>query len=90
MCAGSTLFATRHCRDDRARRTHRWERNGDEALNSAIRELPDADRALVLLYLDEVPYRDMAQILGLTESNVGVRLNRIRRRLAESMTGETK
>lgn len=53
-----------------------------EQLYAAIRRLPELDRALVLLYLDEISYRDMALMLGMSESNIGVRLNRIRRRLA--------
>lgn len=60
-----------------------------EALYRAIRELPALDRSLVLLYLDQVPYRKMATILGLSESNVGVRLTRIRTRLATLMQEET-
>jgi RNA polymerase sigma-70 factor (ECF subfamily) len=53
-----------------------------EALYRAIRQLPELDRSLVLLYLDEVSYRDISALLGITSSNVGVRLNRIRKRLA--------
>jgi RNA polymerase sigma-70 factor (ECF subfamily) len=34
------------------------------------------------MYLDEMPYRDIAAVLGLSESNVGVRLNRLRARLS--------
>lgn len=56
-----------------------------EALYRAIRQLPELDRSLVLLYLDGKPYREMADILGLSESNVGVRLNRLRSRLADDV-----
>lgn len=41
------------------------------------------DRSLMLLYLDGVSYREMSAILGISESNVGVRLNRLRKYLAE-------
>jgi RNA polymerase sigma-70 factor (ECF subfamily) len=54
-------------------------------LYEAIRVLPEVDRTLTLLYLDEVSYREMAEVLGLSESNVGVRLNRIKKRLAEEL-----
>ena len=50
-----------------------------------IRKLAPLDRTLVLLYLDQLSYREMAEILGLTESNVGVRLNRAKKQLAEQM-----
>jgi RNA polymerase sigma factor (sigma-70 family) len=51
----------------------------------AIRQLPLIDRSLILLHLDEVSYAEMAEIHGLTESNVGVRLNRIKQKLSESL-----
>jgi RNA polymerase sigma-70 factor, ECF subfamily len=54
-----------------------------ELMYRVIRELPVIERTLVLLYLDEVPYRDIADVLGLSESNVGVRLNRVKKQLAE-------
>ncbi len=56
-----------------------------EWLYERIRELRPVDRTLVLLYLDEVPYRDIAEIMGLSESNVGVRLNRVKKLLAERL-----
>jgi RNA polymerase sigma-70 factor, ECF subfamily len=58
-----------------------------EKLYGAIRALPEFDRALVLLALDETPYRDMADITGLTENHVGVALTRARKRLGQLMKG---
>ncbi|WP_276089182.1 sigma-70 family RNA polymerase sigma factor [Pedobacter sp. JY14-1] len=49
----------------------------------AIRQLTEADRALLILYLDELSYREIADITGLSEGNIGVKLNRIKRRLTE-------
>jgi RNA polymerase sigma factor (sigma-70 family) len=63
------------------------EREALERVYAAIRELPELDRSLILLSLDGLSYRDMAQIHGLSESNVGVRLNRIRTRLASNLKG---
>ncbi len=54
-------------------------------LYDAIHQLPKVDAALVLLYLEDVSYREMAEVLGLSESNVGVKLNRARKALAELM-----
>jgi len=63
----------------------------DEALNArqqllrlhaAIDRLGDLDKALVTLFLDEKSYRDMSLILGISETNVGVKLNRIKKQLA--------
>lgn len=52
-------------------------------LYAAIRCLPKVDAALVLLYLDDLSYREMAEVLGISETNVGVKLNRARKALAE-------
>jgi len=54
-----------------------------DVLYEQIRKLPELDRTLVLLYLDEVNYRDMAKVLGISESNIGVRINRVKKKLAE-------
>ncbi len=59
------------------------QREAVERLYAAIRELPKADAALVLLYLDDLSYRQMAEVLGISEGNVGVKLNRAKRALGE-------
>lgn len=46
-----------------------------------IKKLPDTDKSMVFLYLEGNSYRDIAEILGITESNVGVKLNRIKNKL---------
>ena len=56
-----------------------------DALYAAIRNLPKVDACLVMMYLDDLSYREMADILGISEDNVGVKLNRARKTLAESM-----
>jgi RNA polymerase sigma-70 factor, ECF subfamily len=57
-----------------------------EALYAVIRELRPADRALILLYLDERSYREIGEVIGISESNTGVRLQRIKRELAERLS----
>lgn len=59
-------------------------------LYAAIRELRPADRALILLYLEERSYAEIAEITGLTLSNTGVRLQRVKRELAQRLNQETK
>ena len=59
-----------------------------EQLYRAIHQLPKTDAALVLLYLDELSYREMAEVLGISESNVGVKLNRAKKALGELMNGK--
>jgi RNA polymerase sigma-70 factor, ECF subfamily len=58
-----------------------------ERLYVAIRSLPPVDGSLVLLYLDGLSYGEMSEILGITPSNVGVKLNRIKKRLTELLEG---
>lgn len=60
-----------------------------ERLYQAIHQLPKSDVALVLLYLNELTYREMADVLGISESNVGVRLNRAKKALLARMNGES-
>lgn len=60
----------------------------DQALQGALHRLAPIDRALILLQLDGLSYRDMADVLGLSESNVGARLTRARQRLATFVRGD--
>ena len=61
------------------------QRETVEQLYNAIHQLPKTDAALVLLYLDELSYREMADVLGISESNVGVKLNRAKKALSALM-----
>jgi RNA polymerase sigma-70 factor, ECF subfamily len=54
-----------------------------ELLYRAIRRLSHVDRALIMCYLDDLSYREIANVLGLSETNVGARLSRTRTRLQE-------
>ena len=65
------------------------QRETVERLYGAIRQLPKTDAALVLLYLDDLSYRQMAEVLGISESNVGVKLNRVKKALGELMKEES-
>src|SRR5215510_2897614 len=59
---------------------------GDDALRDlyrVIERLDDLNRALVLLYLDGYNYRETAEVLGISETNVATKLNRIREWLRE-------
>jgi RNA polymerase sigma-70 factor, ECF subfamily len=60
-----------------------------EWLYRQIAQLKDVDRSVALLLLDGFSYKDIAAIVGLTESNVGVKINRIKSALAGKRTEET-
>lgn len=56
-------------------------------LYGRIRQLKEVDRALILLYLEEKSYEEIAQILGISISNVGVKINRIKNKLKKEIHG---
>lgn len=61
----------------------------DETLNElyrAIKKLSEIDRAVILLYLEEKPYKEIAEILGTNANNIAVRVQRIKSRLKNSLT----
>ncbi len=65
------------------------ERGLLEFLYTEIRRLSPVDRSMILLSLDGISYREMARIHGLTESNVGARLTRLKQKLSKSMKGHS-
>lgn len=50
-------------------------------LQQLISALPKLDKALILLYLEDKSYKEIAEIIGISSSNVGTKLNRIKDRL---------
>lgn len=52
-------------------------------LQKFIQELKELDRALMLLYLEEKSYREISQIIGISETNVATKVNRIKRILKQ-------
>jgi RNA polymerase sigma-70 factor (ECF subfamily) len=54
-----------------------------DLLQKFINELSELDRALMLLYLDEKNYKEISEILGITETNVATKLSRIKEKLKQ-------
>jgi RNA polymerase sigma-70 factor (ECF subfamily) len=54
-----------------------------DLLQQFIRDLAGLDKALMILYLEEKTYREIAEILGITETNVATKLSRIKGRLKQ-------
>ena len=50
-----------------------------------IARQPPLDRALLLLYLEERPQREIAEILGIGESNVSTKIGRLKQRLRDEL-----
>jgi len=56
-----------------------------DQMYTAIRTLAPIDRSLIMLSLEGTTYAEIAEITGLTETNVGARLSRARSRLSEHL-----
>lgn len=56
-----------------------------ELLLNAIYNLDDIDKSIMLLYLDEKSYDEIAEIIGISKSNVGVRINRAKEFLKQNI-----
>lgn len=52
-----------------------------QLLKEAINQLKSSDKALILLVLEELTYKQIAEITGLSISNIGVKINRIKSKL---------
>lgn len=50
---------------------------------AAVRQLNDIDKALVFLYLEDKPYSEISETLGITEVNARVKMNRVKGKLKE-------
>lgn len=63
----------------------------DDSLNElykAIKRLSEVDRAVIMLYLEEKSYQEIAEIMGTNPNNIGVRIKRIKERLKKLLDGK--
>ncbi len=61
------------------------EEENVQRLQHAMNQLKELDRALMILYLEEKSYAEIAEILGITETNVATKINRIKDRLKQEL-----
>lgn len=54
-------------------------------LLQAIHKLNEIDRSIMLLYLEERSYDEIAEIIGLSKSNIGVRITRAKELLKQNL-----
>lgn len=54
-------------------------------LQRAMQSLDPLNRALLMLHLDERSHREIAEVLGISESNVGTKLTRLKERLRNTL-----
>lgn len=55
-------------------------------LLEAIRGLKPGERAIISLYFEGYAHKEIGEIIGITENNVGVRMNRIKKKLKQRLT----
>lgn len=60
-----------------------------QALYRVIHAFEPLNRALLLLYLDDHSYRDIATVLGLSETNVATKISRLKVRLRQALESES-
>ena len=63
------------------------KRDRIETLHRLIATLSPLDKAIVTMWLDERKYEEIAEVTGISRNNVAVRINRIKLKLAEKITG---
>ena len=58
------------------------------ALYNCIKQLNDTDKSIILLYLEDMAYREISDITGLSENNIAVKIKRIKKRLLTCLNAE--
>jgi len=61
-----------------------------QALHQFIAILDPLDKALVLLYLDGNSYLEMADVLGISETNVATKISRMKQRMRQELSGSAQ
>jgi RNA polymerase sigma-70 factor (ECF subfamily) len=62
--------------------------SGLTELGRAIDQLTGIEKAIILLYLDEKSYDEISDVMGISISNVGVRLSRVKDKLSKLIKTE--
>lgn len=81
-------LALDHLPDEAVEDSRAFANESLNVLYAAIRQLSEVDRAVILLYLEEKTYQEIAEIMGTNANNIGVRINRIKERLKKLLDGK--
>ncbi len=55
-------------------------------LEQILRGLGELDRALMVLYLDDLSYREISEVLGISETNVATKINRLKQQIRSQVS----
>ena len=60
-----------------------YNEKGERAkiLHIAVNKLNKAEKSILILYMDNYPYEEISEIIGISVSNVGVKINRIKKKM---------
>ena len=61
-----------------------------DALYECIRHLKESERSIAIMVLDELPYKEIATITGLTENHIAVKMKRIKKALLKCINSKLK
>lgn len=61
--------------------SYQLESENKDKLYWAIHHLTEVERAIILLYLESYEYKEISIIIGISEGNIGVKINRIKNKL---------
>lgn len=61
------------------------QRENLQTLYTLINRLEDIEKAIILLWLDELPYEEIARTLGLKRNTVATKIHRIKDKLSNSL-----
>ena len=94
-CLGLLRKEKKRIQTDELEDRHELSENDDQAilderlrlLYVAIKKLKEVDRAIILLHLEDKSYKEVSEIMGLSMSNVGVKINRIKAQLKKLIDG---
>jgi RNA polymerase sigma-70 factor (ECF subfamily) len=84
----SQYFVSDYLPTEATEDSHAFADESLDQLYNAIRQLSEVDRAVILLYLEEKSYQEIADIIGTNANNIGVRIKRIKERLKKLLDGK--
>ncbi len=67
-----------------------FEKEKINLLQLQIANLKELDRALIILYFEEKSYKEIAEIIGITETNVATKINRIKEKIKHAINNSNK
>ncbi|MBL4663986.1 MAG: sigma-70 family RNA polymerase sigma factor [Flavobacteriaceae bacterium] len=81
-------FVSDYVPDEVTEDSHAFANESLNELYKAIKQLSEVDRGVILLYLEEKTYQEIAEVMGTNPNNIGVRIKRIKERLKKLLDGK--